>query len=470
MRLYNTLTRRVEEFQPLEQGVVRMYTCGPTVWNYQHLGNYRTYLLFDLLRRHLEVSGFRVDQVMNITDVDDRIIRRSAEDGITIGEYTGPWERVFREDLRTLRVQPAEHYPHATEYIRGMVDMVEDLIEKGHAYRSDDGIYYRIASFPAYGSLAQLDRAGMRRTDRVANDDYDKESAADFALWKFAQPVDEQVGAAWDAPFGRGRPGWHLECSTMSMGLLGRTLDIHGGGIDLLFPHHENEIAQSEGVTGQTFSRYWVHGEFITDQVGEKMAKRRGNVVNFRDLVEKLEPSAIRLFLMATAHYRTRLNVTEEGLLGADDQVRRLRQLRARLLDLEPGRIDDGALAARAGETRREYRAALDDDLNLARGLGRVMALIREANTALDTGAVGAAGREGLLSMLEDVDRHLDVLGGEDDELDAGIQQQIDLREQARRNRDYATADRIRQELAERGIQLEDTAQGVRWRRQGGHL
>jgi cysteinyl-tRNA synthetase len=470
VRLFNTLTRTLEDFQPLEPGVVRMYTCGPTVWNYQHLGNYRTYLLFDLLRRHLEVSGYRVEQVMNITDVDDRIIKRSAEEGVSIGEYTAPWERIFREGLAALRAEPAEHYPHATEYIRGMIDMVEDLIEKGHAYRSDDGIYYRISSFPAYGSLAHLDRAGMRPTARVANDDYDKESAADFALWKFAQPVDEQVGAAWDAPFGRGRPGWHLECSTMSMHFLGQTLDIHGGGIDLLFPHHENEIAQSEGVTGHPFSRFWVHGQFLTDQVGEKMAKRLGNVVSLEDLLQQFDPSAVRLFLTATAHYRSRLDVTEEGLHGAGEQVRRLRELRGRLVDLEPSAVADAALAERAEAARRGYREALDDDLNLAQGLGQVMALIREANTALDAGAVGEGAREALLHVLADVDRHLDVLTGEETELEAEIQEQVDRREEARRNRDYATADRIRQELADRGILLEDTAQGVRWRRQGVQL
>jgi cysteinyl-tRNA synthetase len=466
LRLHNTLTGRREEFRPLEPGIVRLYTCGPTVWNYAHVGNYRAFLVYDLVRRHLEVSGYRVRHVMNVTDVDDRIIEQAAGRGVSIGELTGPFERAFLEDMRSLRAREAELYPRATGHVEDMTLLIERLLAGGHAYDVDGDVYFRIASFPAYGSLSHLDRAGLRPGARVATDKYEKESATDFALWKRAQPDDERVGAAWAAPFGRGRPGWHIECSAMAMRYLGETLDIHMGGVDLLFPHHENEVAQSEAATGHRFARYWLHSEHVVKASGEKESKSDGKFTTLRELVAAgHDPLAIRVFLLGNAHYRSKLRVTDEGLHAAAEQVRRLRELAHRLERLEPGlRADDAALFQDVQDGRDAYRAALDDDLNLPEGLGRVFELVREANAALDGGRVGPAAREALVGLLGDVDAHLDVLAAEEVSLDEAVERLIAEREEARRARDFATADRIRDELRERGIQLEDSRDGVRWR------
>jgi cysteinyl-tRNA synthetase len=466
LRLHNTLTGHKEEFRPLEAGVVRMYTCGPTVWNYSHVGNYRAYLLYDLLRRHLAVSGYRVVHVMNITDVDDRIIEQANLAGVSIAEFARRWEDVFFEDMRSLRAQDAELYPRATGHIRDMEALIEQLLANGHAYQADGDVYFRIASFPAYGRLSRLDRAGLRPGARVATDKYEKESATDFALWKQAQPEDERVGAAWDAPFGRGRPGWHIECSAMAMKYLGETLDIHAGGVDLLFPHHENEIAQSEASSGRQFARFWLHLEHLVDATGKKMAKSAGAFTTLRDLLDAgHDPLAVRLFLLGSAHYRSRLRLNDEALHGAAEQLRRLREFADRVRRSEPGiRADDAALFQATQDVRDAYREALDDDLNLPEGLGRVFELIREANAALDAGRVGPAAHEALLALLDDVDAHLDVLSIEATTLDAAVERLIAEREDARRARDFATADRIRDELRERGVVLEDSRDGVRWK------
>ena len=482
--LHNTLTGRKEEFRPLEPGVVRMYTCGPTVWNYAHIGNFRAFLLYDLLRRHLLVSGYGVRHVTNITDVDDRIIEQAAAAGVEIAEYTRPYEEAFFEDLRSLRAQESELYPRATGHIEEMLALIERLLENGHAYEVDGDVYFRIASFPSYGALSHLDAAGLRPGARVVTDKYEKESATDFALWKRAKPEDERVGAAWEAPFGRGRPGWHIECSAMAMKYLGETLDIHAGGVDLLFPHHENEIAQSEAATGRQFVRYWVHSEFVTDATGSKMSKSEGNFSTLRDLLAAgHDPLAVRLFLLGNAHYRTPLRLTQDGLEGAAAQLRRLRDFADRVRRSEPGlphptksaphhrdfvgtpeRADDAGLFQSVQDVRDAYRAALDDDLNLPEGLGLVFELVREANAALDAGRVGPAAREALLDVLADVDAHLDVLSEERVTLGEAVERLIAEREEARRSRDFATADRIRDELRERGIVLEDSRDGVHWK------
>jgi cysteinyl-tRNA synthetase len=464
--LHNTLTGRTEEFRPLEPGVVRLYTCGPTVWNYSHVGNWRAFLVYDLVRRHLAVSGFAVRHVMNITDVDDRIIEQANAASVSITEFTRPYEQAFMEDLRSLRAEPAELYPRATGHVEEMMVLIEHLMEGGHAYEVDGDVYFRIASFPPYGTLSHLDRDGLRPGARVATDKYEKESATDFALWKRAGSVDERVGAAWEAPFGRGRPGWHIECSAMAMKYLGETLDIHAGGVDLLFPHHENEVAQSEAATGQRFARYWVHSEHVVDATGAKMSKSEGNFTTLRELrAAGHDPLAVRLFLLGNAHYRSKLRLTDEGLHGAAEQLRRLRDFADRVRRWEPGlRADDGALFASVEDARAAYRAALDDDLNLPAGLGHVFELVREANGALDAGRVGPASREALLALLSDVDAHLDVLREERVSLDEAVERLIAEREEARRTRDFATADRIRDELRERGIVLEDSRDGVRWK------
>jgi len=466
LRLHDTLSGEKRDFQTLEPGVARLYTCGPTVWNFAHIGNFRAFLFYDLLRRHLQFSGFQVVHVLNITDVDDRIIDQADAAGITIREFTKPYEKAFFEDLRSLRAQPVEIYPRATEHVPEMIGLIERLLAEGNAYQSDGDVYFRIASFPRYGMLSHLDRAGLRVGARVSADKYDKESATDFALWKAAGSRDERVGAAWEAPFGRGRPGWHIECSAMAMKYLGETLDVHAGGIDLLFPHHENEIAQSEAASGRPFARFWLHSEFIADATGAKMSKSEGNVTTLRDLVAAgHDPLVIRLLLISNAHYRAKLRVSDEALHAAAEQLRRLRDFHERVRRLEPEpEADDAALYQDALDAMDAYRAALDDDLNLPQGLGRVFELVREANAALDAGRVGTAGRQALLDLMAGVDAHLDVLQAPEAELETEVHRLIAEREEARRARDFSKADRIREDLRERGVLLEDSRDGVRWR------
>ena len=464
--LYDTASGERRPLRLVEPDVVRLYACGPTVYAEPHVGNFRTFLLYDLLRRRLESDGHRVQHVMNITDVEDKIIRGAAAAQTSIAEFTAPFEASLFEDLQRLRTRPATVYPRATQHVPEMIELVERLLANGHAYMAEDGVYFRISSFPGYGKLGHLDQAGLRAGARVASDEYDKETASDFALWKAAEPVDEAVGAAWDSPFGRGRPGWHIECSAMSMRYLGETLDLHSGGTDLVFPHHENEIAQSEAATARQFSRHWAHGALLVAASGDKMAKSLGNDTSARALLEAgLEPAILRFYLLATAHYRAPLTLTTDGLHGAAAQVRRLRDLARRLQKTPAGEVDDSRLVKLLSGARAGYREALDDDLNLARGVGVLMEVVREANAALDAGAVGERGRCELQAALTEADADLDVLAEEPEQLDAEVERQIEVREDARARRDFATADSIRERLRGRGVLLEDTPSGVRWRR-----
>jgi cysteinyl-tRNA synthetase len=466
LRLHNTLTGTKDVFETIEAGHVGMYTCGPTVWNFAHIGNLRAFMFYDLLRRQLRASGYRVTHVMNLTDIDDRILDQAMHAGTTIGEYIKPFVAAFFEDMSAMRAQPAEHYPRATEHIPEMVAMITTLLERGFAYAAEGDVYFRIESFPRYGALSHLDRSGLRAGARVAADRYDKESVSDFALWKKAQPGDEKLGAAWDAPFGLGRPGWHIECSAMSKHFLGETLDIHSGGIDLMFPHHENEIAQSEAANGKPFARVWLHSEHLAEATGEKMSKSAGGFTTLRDLVAAgHDPLAVRFFLIANAHYRQRIRLTTEALHASAEQVRRLRDFAERVRRTDPAQAADEDLIARIAEVRAAYRGALDDDLNLPQGIGVVFELVREANAALDERRVGAGARGALLGLLEEVDGHLDVMGGEEPGLADEVERLIAEREAARAAKDFARADRIREELKERGIALEDSRDGVRWRR-----
>jgi cysteinyl-tRNA synthetase len=461
------MTGAVERFQPLSADRVTMYTCGPTVWDFAHVGNFRAFLFYDLLRRHLEFIGHRVVHVMNLTDIDDRILAGAARSGSTCSEFAAPFATAFFEDLEALRIRPADVYPRASEHIPEMVELITKLLEGGHAYAADGDVYFRIDSFGRYGRLAHLDRAGLRPGARVNQDDYDKESVSDFALWKGEQPGDALYGAVWKAPFGAGRPGWHIECSAMSMRYLGETLDIHCGGIDLVFPHHENEIAQSEAATGRKFAAYWLHSEHLFDLTGAKMSKRLGNIATIRELLAAgHDPLAIRFFLIANAHYRSRVRFDESGIHAASEQVRRLREFAGRLARLDPPSIPDDPLEERTRETRERYRAALDDDLNLPQAMGHVFDVIRDANAAVDRGEIGAGAVGELEALLLDADRHLDVLRtGTEGSLDSEVEDLIEKREAARRARDFARADAIRSDLRARGILLEDSREGVRWRR-----
>ena len=474
LRLYNTLSRRVEAFEPLQASRVTMYTCGPTVWNYAHIGNFRTFLFEDLLRRYLEVTGHEVFHVMNLTDVDDRTIKAAAQAGVSLVVHTEPYVRAFFEDRDYLRIQPAQTYPRATAYVAPMIEIVAGLLAQGLAYQGEDGVYFAIGRFPAYGRLSRVEQRELKAGARIANDEYAKEDARDFALWKFAEPVDEQVGAAWDAPFGRGRPGWHLECSAMALKEISRfgvaTLDIHAGGVDLIFPHHENEIAQSEGVTGQPFARYWLHGEFLT-VAGSKMSKRFGNVLTVRDLrEERVDQAGFRMLVFST-HYRQQLHFTDDALQAAAEGTRRLGDFRGRLVEAASGRMDGsrdgGPEPPEIRDFLTAFDAALDDDLDSPGALAALFTFVRAANRELDAGRWDRGAAAAGLGAFDRAMRVLDLLPaapGADHTLEAWVEARIAERQTARRARDFQRADAIRQEVAARGVELEDTGGGTRWR------
>jgi len=468
--LYNTLSRSVEPFQALAPPRVTLYTCGPTVWNYAHIGNFRTFLFEDLLRRWLEHSGYDVFHIMNLTDVDDRVIKAAAGAGKRITDHTEPFTQAFFEDRDYLRIKPAHVYTRATQYIPQMIALVQRLLERGVAYKGDDGsVYFALSKFPTYGRLSRLDTRQIKVGARVASDEYAKDDPSDFALWKKADAEDESVGAAWDAPFGRGRPGWHLECSAMALDEIGkrfdvRTLDIHCGGIDLIFPHHEDEIAQSEGATGEPFSRNWLHGEFLNVR-GTKMSKRFGNFLTARDLREQgVDAAAVRL-LFWQSHYRQPIDFNDEALAGATEGVRRLGELHARLKGGEGQRkaAGDGDLSVQARTLETEFAAALDDDLDAPRAVAGLFEFSRGANRELDRGA----GAGDALATFERVAGVLDVLPTPkvaDPALASWVAERLAARSQARKSKDFKAADAIRDELRARGVEIEDTPQGTKWR------
>jgi len=492
LRLYNTMSSQVEDFHPLRDHEVRMYACGPTVYDYGHIGNFRTFIAVDMLQRFLRQSGFKVRYVMNITDLDDKIIQNAARAGVGVQQYTAKYEKAFLEDAAMIGIeQPL--LVRATEHIQEMADFVARLVDKGMAYRTDDGSYYfRIAKFPAYGKLSKKDFSGMLDGARVDVDEYDKDSARDFALWKAPKPGE----ASWDTPIGPGRPGWHLECSVMSMEELGESFDLHAGGEDLVFPHHENEIAQSESLTGKTFARFWFHVRFLLVE-GEKMSKSTGNFYTLRDLVLKgHKPSSIR-YLLTSVPYRNQLNFTFDGLKQAAVSVERLRTFRQRLI---VGSFADGAnpeMQSLASATAERMKAALDDDLNAAQAQGAIFEMVRAANAAMDSARLYKDDVAPLRSALEKFDEIFAVID-DDDALkmkqvfdwalsegrekdistdlreavqssamsDAEIEKRIEAMKAARAARDFAKSDAIRAETqTAAGIIIEQTKDGVRWRR-----
>jgi cysteinyl-tRNA synthetase len=463
LRFHNTLTQQLEPFTPLDDKIVRMYTCGPTVYNFVHIGNLRTFTFQDILRRWLRASGYRLDHVMNITDVEDKIIRDAKAAGKKIEEYTEVYTRAFFEDCAALRLERPERIVKATEHIPEMVQAIQKLAERGFTYESDGSIYYRIANFPAYGKLSHNDFSGIRAGARVDVDEYDKADARDFVLWK-AQKDGEP---AWETALGAGRPGWHIECSAMAMKYLGETLDIHTGGVDLTFPHHENEIAQSEAITGRQFVRYWLHAEHLSVDA-QKMSKSLGNFYTLRDLLGMgYAPEAIR-YLLASVPYRRKLNFTFEGLKAAAVSIERLRNFELRLKTATPGTATNAPLVERTVAASAAFRDALDDDLNTAEALGATFEYVRDANVAMDAGEFSQINAGAALNFLKEFDAIFDVLkpsakaaGLSDAEIDALIEE----RASARKNRNFARADQIRAELAAQGVILEDTKEGVRWKR-----
>src|SRR5579863_5585554 len=501
VRFYNTLSGGLEEFRPLEGNKVRIYTCGPTVYDYGHIGNYRTFVFQDTLRRYLKYRSYAVEQVMNLTDVDDKTIRNARAAGLPLREYTGRFIEAFRADRELLNFDPIEHLVRATDHIGEMVSLIQTLEEKGYAYRSDGSEYFRVAAFKDYGKLSKINLAGNRAgaSDRVDADEYEKGDVRDFVLWKAAKEGED----FWETPLGAGRPGWHVECSAMAMKYLGPSFDIHSGGSDLIFPHHENEIAQSEAATGQPFARFWMHAEHLIVD-GQKMSKSLGNFYTLRDLVKLgYKPSAVRYLLSSVSH-RKPLNFTFDGLVQAENSLERLRNFRRRLSTEQFRAGPEGktsALTDRATRARERFEAALDDNLNTAEAFGAVFDFVRDANTAMDQGGFYDGDRAASLDVLARWERVFPVLEADDraklqkfgllqDSTKASgapgipaqsgdgaagtaatlilsedeIEKQVAAREAARLQRDFAAADRIREQLLEAGVIIEDTKAGTRWK------
>jgi cysteinyl-tRNA synthetase len=464
LRIHNTLSGQLEEFRPMVEGEAKFYYCGPTVWDYGHIGNFRSAIAADVIRRYLKLKGLRVTHVMNLTDVDDRIMAKAQESGVAIDDYTKKYIDAFWEDFDALGCERPEVAPRATQHIPEMVELIAKLEQRDHAYKSDGSIYYRIKSFPEYGKLSKINLAGNIEggSERVDTDRYEKEDARDFALWKAPNKPEEP---AWEASIGRGRPGWHIECSAMSMKYLGETFDLHLGGIDLVFPHHENEIAQSEGATGKQFVRYWLHFEHLKVE-GETMSKSKGNYYTFRDLTSQgFTATGIRYFLLSVP-CRKQLNFTFDALRGAEKTVASLRDFRARLEEArtEPGR--DDALHSATERALTDFEAGMDDDLNTSVALAAVHDLTREVNTVLARRGLCEENKREVIAAIDHIDSVLNVFGDPQSQiLDAEIQKLIDERQEARHRRDFDRGDEIRNQLAGRGIILEDTQDGVRWKR-----
>ena len=472
LTLFNTAARALQPFEPLEPGKARIYACGPTIYDHAHIGNFRTFLFFDLVHRYLEWSGYEVRFVMNLTDVDDKTIRGARDAGVSVRAFTEPYGEAVLHDLQVLGVRPADAYPRATEYVEPMIGFVERLIASGHAYRAEDGaVYFSIAKFPEYGKLKGIDVSTLKSGARVAQDEYDKDDARDFVLWKAATPDDEAANAAWDSPWGRGRPGWHLECSVMSVTELGDTLDLHLGGEDLVFPHHENEIAQSEAATGHPFVRYWLHVKHLFVE-GRKMSKSLGNFITVRELLDEgHDPVAIR-HLLLSSHYRGELNFTRAGLASSRAAVQRLLDFEARLVEIP---VDEGAEPTRLRELAERglerFRAAMDSDLNTADALAAVFTMVSGVNGELQgRTSVRGGERDAVLTTLRSMDEVLGLLEVAhatrtvDDDLSAWVEERIEARAAARARKDFAEADAIRDEITGRGIVLEDGAGGTRWK------
>ncbi len=462
LRLYNTMSRQLENFEPIKDNHVRMYTCGPTVYDFSHIGNLRTFLFEDILRRTLRHFGYSVTQVMNLTDIDDKTIRGALESDVSLREYTDPFVEAFFEDLATLRIEPAEHYPRATDYIPQMEQLVQKLLDDGTAYESDGSIYFRVGSFPTYGKLSGAKIQGNLAGARIDADEYEKEDVRDFVLWK----ASKEGEPSWETAFGPGRPGWHIECSAMAMSLLGQTFDIHTGGVDNIFPHHENEIAQSEGATGVPFANLWMHAEHLSVE-NEKMAKSRGNFFTLRDLIEKgFDPVVLR-YLLISVPYRQKLNFTFDGLHAASQAIERICNAKRRL-DNSPAMAEGSMAIDVVTSFQKDFRKALGDDLNTARALAALHTLMRQINTALDSSGISQTVRDALDIALDEADSVLSIFDRPSEESssdDAEIAALVAERFQARADKEWARADAIRDQLTEMGIVIEDTPHGTSWHR-----
>jgi len=460
IKFFNTLTKKKEEFLPVEDNIVKMYTCGPTVYDLAHIGNFRAYVFEDLLHRYLEFRNYKVIRVMNITDVDDKTIKGARENGVSLREYTDKYIKIFIEDMETLRLKKPDFMPRATEHIKEMVELIKKLLEKGYAYYKDDSIYFSISKFPSYGKLSGIDKSKIKIGARVDVDEYEKEDLRDFVLWKKAK-VDE--GVWWETEIGKGRPGWHIECSAMSMKYLGETFDIHTGGVDNIFPHHENEIAQSEAATGKKFVNYWLHCAHLLVN-GEKMSKSKGNFYTLRDLLNKgYNPVAIRYLLLST-HYRDPLNFTENSLKQAENTVKNYNDF-YKGLNICAGEIYNEEIKKEIEKARNAFIESLDDDLNISGALSSIFNLIKKVNIFYSKGELGRKNVIEIKEFLEDIDNVLCILEKKEENLPEDILNLIKEREKARKEKDFKKADLIREKLKEKGIILEDTPYGTRWKR-----
>ena len=460
IQFFNTLNGKLEPLKPITPGEIKLYTCGPTVYDYAHIGNFRAYIFEDLLKRFLAFMGYKVIHVMNITDVDDKTIKGANAEGVKLQEYTKKYTDAFFEDIKILNIAEADHYPQATEHIPDMVKMIKGLIQKGYAYKKDGSVYFSIAKFPDYGKLSKMDLKELRPGQRIESDEYEKESAQDFALWK-----NKKEGEPfWETEVGSGRPGWHIECSVMSSKYLGETFDIHCGGVDNIFPHHENEIAQSEAYSGKTFVKTWLHcRHLIVD--GEKMSKSKGNFYTLRDLLKRnLDTSALR-FLLFSTHYRKMLNFTFDALEQASASLQRIKDF---LYELENRSFEEGEnkrISKLISDMNKKFKRGLSDDLNISVALTAIFEMIRKVNTLIFQGKVYRTDVENLVSSIHSLDQVLAVLPEEKKmSLPPDILSRIEKREKARQENNYKLADEIRKELLQQGIVLEDTKDGVRWK------
>ncbi len=462
-RIFNTMSRTKEELVPLDGRHVRMYTCGPTVYNYAHIGNFRAYMFEDLLRRYIRFCGFEVTQVQNLTDVDDKTIRASIEKGLPLKEYTKTYIDAFFEDLAKLNIEPAEHYPAATDYVGEMIRLIEILFDKGYAYKSDDGsVYYSIDKFAEYGKLAHLDREGMQAGARVAQDEYDKDNAADFALWKAYVPEDGDV--VWDSPWGRGRPGWHIECSAMSMKLLGESFDIHTGGVDNIFPHHEDEIAQSEAATGKPYAKYWMHcGYLVVD--GKKMSKSLGNFYTLREILDMGYTGREVRFELLSSHYRQSLNFAFKSLDANRAALKRLDEFYAQMLEAIGGETEAGALPGWANDTRARFAEAMDDDMNISGAMAAIFDTVHAGNKAMATNPISPREAVAVSRLWKELDSVLGILIPQEEAVPSEVSELLEARAVARAEKNWAESDRIRDALAELGWTVKDTPEGPKLRK-----
>lgn len=463
MKLYNTETRQKETLEPLEEGHIRLYTCGPTVYHYAHIGNFRTYVFEDLLRRTLEYFGYKVTQVMNLTDVDDKTIRGAIQNGVTLNEFTQKFKEAFFEDVKTLHITPAEKYPQATDYIPQMIEMIEVLLKKGVAYKGQDGsIYFAIRKFPRYGCLSHLnlDELKVGASQRMAEDEYEKESASDFVLWKGYDPErDGQI--FWESPYGKGRPGWHLECSAMAMDLLGETIDIHVGGVDNMFPHHENEIAQSECTSGKKFVKLWMHAEHLIVN-GKKMSKSLGNFYTLRDLLQKGYTGREVRYMLIHTHYKTQLNFTFEGLASLKTSLARLQDFILRLKEVKGPSTPFTLLE----ESEKAFKEALGDDLNISEAFAVLFNLVRDVNALIDQKKLGEEGAANTLALLRKFDSVLGILSFEEEEAPSDLLELLHDRNEARKAKNWSLSDHLRNLIHARGWVIEDTPNGARLKKE----